>query len=114
MRVLVRLCRRPKASFAGVGSMFVVVSCWRPTGCSDSLPPRSSHQRRYIFGLLSLLSATLTLPGIAGIMLTIGIVVDGNLLIYERPFAGSPMDLEDSRIQRPKMSQRFPVIAKLL
>ncbi|MCA6109034.1 protein translocase subunit SecD [Bradyrhizobium cenepequi] len=37
-----------------------------------------------IFGLLSLLNATLTLPGIAGIVLTIGIAVDSNVLIYER------------------------------
>jgi len=37
-----------------------------------------------IFGILSLLNATLTLPGIAGIVLTIGIAVDSNVLIYER------------------------------
>jgi preprotein translocase subunit SecD len=37
-----------------------------------------------IFGLLSLLDATLTLPGIAGIVLTVGIAVDSNVLIYER------------------------------
>ena len=37
-----------------------------------------------IFGVLSLLNATLTLPGIAGIVLTIGIAVDSNVLIYER------------------------------
>src|SRR6516162_5314315 len=37
-----------------------------------------------IFGILSLLSATLTLPGIAGIVLTVGIAVDSNVLIYER------------------------------
>jgi preprotein translocase subunit SecD len=37
-----------------------------------------------IFGLLSLLGATLTLPGIAGIVLTVGIAVDSNVLIYER------------------------------
>ena len=34
-------------------------------------------------GLISL-KATLTLPGIAGIILTIGMAVDGNILIYER------------------------------
>ena len=34
-------------------------------------------------GLISLM-ATLTLPGIAGIVLTIGMAVDGNVLIYER------------------------------
>jgi preprotein translocase subunit SecD len=37
-----------------------------------------------IIGILSFLSATLTLPGIAGIVLTVGIAVDSNVLIYER------------------------------
>ncbi|MDB5529283.1 MAG: secD [Devosia sp.] len=36
-----------------------------------------------IFGALSALGATLTLPGIAGIVLTIGMAVDANVLIYE-------------------------------
>lgn len=38
----------------------------------------------FIFALLSLFQATLTLPGIAGIILTIGMAVDANVLIYER------------------------------
>jgi len=37
-----------------------------------------------IVAILSLLGATLTLPGIAGIVLTIGMAVDSNVLIYER------------------------------
>jgi preprotein translocase subunit SecD len=37
-----------------------------------------------IMGALSGLGATLTLPGIAGIILTIGMAVDANVLIYER------------------------------
>ena len=37
-----------------------------------------------VFGILSLLGATLTLPGIAGIILTIGMAVDANILINER------------------------------
>ena len=37
-----------------------------------------------IFGVLSMLNATLTLPGIAGIVLTVGIAVNSNVLIYER------------------------------
>jgi protein-export membrane protein SecD len=37
-----------------------------------------------IFGVLSLMGSTLTLPGIAGIVLTIGIAVDANVLINER------------------------------
>tara|TARA_R110002096_G_scaffold367840_1_gene561131 strand:+ start:73491 stop:75104 length:1614 start_codon:yes stop_codon:yes gene_type:complete len=37
-----------------------------------------------IFGVLSLFGATLTLPGIAGIVLTVGMAVDANVLIFER------------------------------
>lgn len=37
-----------------------------------------------IFGVMSLIGATLTLPGIAGLVLTIGMAVDANVLIYER------------------------------
>ncbi|VAW19249.1 Protein translocase subunit SecD [hydrothermal vent metagenome] len=37
-----------------------------------------------ILGSLSMLGATLTLPGIAGIVLTVGMAVDANVLIYER------------------------------
>ncbi len=37
-----------------------------------------------MFGLLSAIGATLTLPGIAGIVLTIGMAVDANVLIFER------------------------------
>jgi SecD/SecF fusion protein len=37
-----------------------------------------------IIAVLSLLGATLTLPGIAGIVLTVGMAVDSNVLIYER------------------------------
>ena len=37
-----------------------------------------------IISLLSILQATLTLPGIAGIVLTMGMAVDANVLIFER------------------------------
>ncbi|HSL85516.1 MAG TPA: protein translocase subunit SecD, partial [Bacteroidales bacterium] len=37
-----------------------------------------------LFGVLASLSAVLTLPGIAGIVLTMGMAVDANVLIYER------------------------------
>ena len=37
-----------------------------------------------IVALLSLLQATLTLPGIAGIVLTVGMAVDANVLIFQR------------------------------
>ncbi len=48
-----------------------------------------------LLGVLSLLNATLTLPGIAGIILSIGMAVDSNVLIYERMreefHAGKPL-----------------------
>jgi preprotein translocase subunit SecD len=38
----------------------------------------------FIMAMLSLFGATLTLPGIAGIVLTVGMAVDANVLIFER------------------------------
>ncbi len=37
-----------------------------------------------VFAIMTLLGSTMTLPGIAGIVLTIGMAVDANVLIYER------------------------------
>ena len=37
-----------------------------------------------MFALLALFGATLTLPGFAGIALTVGMAVDANIIIYER------------------------------
>ncbi|HEY9073643.1 MAG TPA: protein translocase subunit SecD, partial [Desulfobaccales bacterium] len=49
----------------------------------------------FLLGALSLLGATLTLPGIAGIILSVGMAVDSNVLIYERMreefHAGKPL-----------------------
>jgi preprotein translocase subunit SecD len=50
-----------------------------------------------ILGAMSLLQATLTLPGIAGIVLTVGMAVDANVLIYERM-------REETRLGRPPVS----------
>ena len=59
-----------------------------------------------IFGVLSLLGATLTLPGIAGIVLTVGMAVDSNVLIYERireeVRAGRTADRGDRRRLHPR------------
>ncbi len=38
----------------------------------------------FLMGAMALLQATLTLPGVAGIILTVGMAVDANILIYER------------------------------
>jgi len=51
----------------------------------------------FLMALLSILGATLTLPGIAGIVLTMGMAVDANVLIYERM-------REESRAGRPILS----------
>lgn len=37
-----------------------------------------------ILAVMSMLQATLTLPGIAGIVLTMGLAIDGNVLVFER------------------------------
>lgn len=49
----------------------------------------------FIFGIMDSLDATLTLPGIAGIVLTMGMAIDANVIIYERTreefYAGKPI-----------------------
>jgi preprotein translocase subunit SecD len=37
-----------------------------------------------IVGLMGMFGATLTMPGIAGLVLTVGMAIDGNVLIFER------------------------------
>jgi len=49
-----------------------------------------------LVGILTILEVTLTLPGIAGIILTVGMAVDANVLIFER--IKDEMKLEDSSI----------------
>ena len=58
-----------------------------------------------IIGALSALQATLTLPGIAGIVLTVGMAVDANVLIFERIreevlLGRSPMSAIDAGYKR--------------
>ena len=50
-----------------------------------------------LLGILTLLEATLTLPGIAGIILTVGMAVDANVLIFER--IKEELHKENSNIQ---------------
>ena len=49
-----------------------------------------------LIGILTILEATLTLPGIAGIILTVGMAVDANVLIFER--IKEEMKVESSNI----------------
>jgi preprotein translocase subunit SecD len=50
-----------------------------------------------MLGIMSLLQATLTLPGMAGILLTLGMAVDANILINERI-------REEQRLGRPPLA----------
>jgi len=59
----------------------------------------------FVGALLSILQATLTLPGIAGVVLTVGMAVDANVLIYERMReevrnGRTPISAVDSGFQR--------------
>ena len=50
-----------------------------------------------IFSVMSLIGATLTLPGIVGIVLTVGMAVDANVLIFTRIRRNWPMALRRNR-----------------
>jgi preprotein translocase subunit SecD len=70
---------------AGIGSVLVIISMVLAYGFFGVIATIAlTANVAIIFGLLSALGATLTLPGIAGIVLTIGMAVDSNVLIYER------------------------------
>ncbi|HPF11343.1 MAG TPA: protein translocase subunit SecDF [Flavobacteriaceae bacterium] len=57
----------------------------------------------FIFGILAGLGAVLTLPGIAGIVLTIGMSVDANVLIFER----IREELDKGKAQRDAINDGF-------
>ena len=70
---------------AWIGSMLVIIFMFATYGLFGLFANVAvAINVAMIFGVLSLLNATLTLPGIAGIVLTVGIEVDSNVLIYER------------------------------
>tara|TARA_R110002072_G_scaffold163357_1_gene315844 strand:- start:6199 stop:9219 length:3021 start_codon:yes stop_codon:yes gene_type:complete len=57
----------------------------------------------FIFGILAGLGAVLTLPGIAGIVLTIGMSVDANVLIFER----IREELQKGKLQKDAIKDGF-------
>ena len=70
---------------AWIGSAFVIIFMFATYGLFGLFANIAvAINVAMIFGVLSLLNATLTLPGIAGVVLTVGIAVDSNVLIYER------------------------------
>ena len=64
----------------------------------------------FIFAILTLAGATLTLPGIAGIVLTIGMAVDTNVLIFERIREESRSDKSIYAVIDHGFSQAFKTI----
>ena len=66
-------------AFLVIGFMLAVYGRWGFIACIGL-----TINVGLIFGILSLLGATLTLPGIAGLILSIGMAVDANILINER------------------------------
>ncbi|MEJ2196210.1 MAG: protein translocase subunit SecD [Ignavibacteriaceae bacterium] len=55
-----------------------------PVDIIEERQPQARRTLLFILGVLAGFKATLTLPGIAGIILTIGMAVDANVLIFER------------------------------
>lgn len=70
------------SAIGGLGIILFMIVYYRFSGMIADLA--LAMNVTLILGLMALLGATLTLPGIAGIALTIGIAVDANVLIYER------------------------------
>ena len=56
-----------------------------------------------IIGVMSLARATLTLPGIAGLVLTVGMAIDGNVIIFER----IREELREGRLPRAAVQTGF-------
>jgi SecD/SecF fusion protein len=70
---------------AVVGLLLVMVWMWVYYGKSGSYANIALVVNLlFLFGILASLGAVLTLPGIAGIVLTMGTAVDANIIIYER------------------------------
>ncbi|MBL4892843.1 MAG: protein translocase subunit SecD, partial [Rhizobiaceae bacterium] len=68
-----------------IGAMLVLIFMWATYGTLGLIANVALIANiSMIITLLSVLGATLTLPGIAGIVLTMGMAVDANVLIYER------------------------------
>ena len=72
-----------RASLVGLSLILLfVVSYYRLSGLYASFALVTNLVM--LIGLMSLFEATLTLPGMAGIVLTIGMAVDANVIVFER------------------------------
>ena len=61
----------------------------------------------FTFGILASFQAVLTLSGIAGIVLALGMAVDANVLIYERTKERTPSRQEHPHSNRRRLCQRI-------
>ncbi len=72
-----------RAALVGmVAVVFFMIACYGWFGVMANVA--LAVNMSLLFAALSIIGATLTLPGIAGIVLTMGMAVDANVLIYER------------------------------
>lgn len=71
------------ATIAGVLAVFLFMF-WQYRACGGIANAALILNALFTLAILAVFHATLTLPGIAGIVLTIGMAVDSNVLIYER------------------------------
>ena len=83
--------------------LLFILAFYRVFGVAASLA--LSFNIILVVAVMSVLSATLTLPGIAGIVLTVGMAVDANVLIFSRIREGlakgrSPLDAIDAGYDR--------------
>ena len=77
------ISRGLRASMVGLALIVVLVcSYYRLSGFYASAALMANLLM--LLGIMSLFEATLTLPGIAGIVLTVGMAVDANVIIFER------------------------------
>jgi len=71
------------ATLAGILAVFLFMF-WQYRACGGIANAALMLNALLTLAILAIFHATLTLPGIAGIVLTIGMAVDSNVLIYER------------------------------
>lgn len=71
------------ATAAGMLAVFLFMF-WQYRACGGIANAALILNAIFLMAILALFHATLTLPGIAGVVLTVGMAVDSNVLIYER------------------------------
>lgn len=73
-----------RAAYIGGGAVLAFILAWYGPLFGGALVIGLALVMLFIFGILAGLGAALTLPGLAGLVLTIGAAVDGNVISFER------------------------------